>query len=98
MSKQIRHGDILLVPVAAPVPVGAPDTRREVLAEGEMTGHAHTLTAERVVRWQDFVVGYGSPVLDHQEHGSAALVDGQVYRVVQQREYTLTGMWQRVAD
>lgn len=104
----VRQGDVLLVPVdsipdaAGPV---ARDAGRVVLAYGEVTGHAHAITAataglleaggERYLRVSAPVV------LAHEEHAAIAVPPGS-YRVVIQREYVpseRTGAaWRRVAD
>ena len=93
-ARQVRQGDVLLLPVEADLPHGAralPRVRgRVVLAEGEVTGHAHairgagaTLLAAGDDRWLRVTV----PVtLDHEEHAPIEVGPG-TYRVVIQREY-----------
>jgi hypothetical protein len=97
--RQYRQGDVLIERVDS-VPTGAQKqvrSRRIVLAEGEATGHSHTLefgtidddpadwwkvgTDEKIVR-----VGPGARV-SHQEHATIPLPPG-IYRVRRQREYT----------
>ncbi len=99
-----RQGDVLLIPATIPQaarPVGA-DSSRLVLAEGEATGHAHTVlaseaelyeTANSAERWLRVHV---RATLTHQEHGAIALPAGD-YRVVRQREYSPEAIRQ-VAD
>lgn len=100
----IRQGDVLLVPVDCTPPQNAKRLNAVILAEGEITGHNHTLTAEAgILRWQDFVVVQGDKpgILQHPDHDPepAAVVEpGVVYRVVHQREYTLSEQWQQVRD
>jgi hypothetical protein len=96
VARMIRQGDVLLVPVDsvpdAVVPV-ARENGRLVLAEGEMTGHAHVIEAEQVELVtaeqanQLYLLVHGcDPVeLLHEEH-STLPVEAGMYRVVQQRE------------
>ncbi|MEK0085334.1 hypothetical protein [Benzoatithermus flavus] len=111
-----RQGDILLEPIPA-VPVGCaelPARERKgelvhVLAEGEVSGHAHCIAAGpdiRFLRRQDgsdpLAVGYLAlkklARLVHDEHGAIELPPGN-YRVIQQRRYDPgTGLWRRVQD
>ena len=96
MARMIRQGDVLLVPVDrvpdAVVPV-ARENGRLVLAEGEVTGHAHVIEAEQAElvtadqAAELYLLVYGSdPVeLRHEEH-SALPVEAGAYRVVIQRE------------
>ena len=44
MQYQVRHGDLLIVRVDS-IPEGATKRKGKTLAEGEATGHAHTLEA-----------------------------------------------------
>ena len=92
-----RQGDVLLVP-CADIPTGAyeeaAENGRVVLARGEQTGHAHTMTADRVCYFREDgtgggfirVTGVASVDLAHEEHASLAIPPGN-YRVVQQHEY-----------
>jgi hypothetical protein len=64
------------------------------LAQGELTGHAHTICApeaELVTREQAdelYLLVYGEEVvLEHEEHDRIALPPGN-YRVLRQREYS----------
>lgn len=104
MLGQIRQGDVLLVPVDEKPPTDTLIKRKVVLAEGEMTGHAHTLAAEAgIIAWRDmvWVLGNEPGVLFHEEHDPApapVVTPGQAYRVVIQREYSLDGMWRQVVD
>src|SRR5574337_190971 len=78
----IRHGDVVLVPVAE-VPAGKTVRRKHgklVLAEGEITGHAHVIEApdvklvtseeaEELRLW--LLVETAEPVaLTHEEHAT----------------------------
>jgi len=107
MADQIRQGDVLLVPVDAEPPAGD-GKPLVVLAEGELTGHAHRLRApagvldwtageERYVR----VLGTEKGTLQHEDHDPepvAVVEPGQTYRVVPQREWDLSGQWRQVVD
>lgn len=93
-----RQGDVLLVPCEGFPPAAKPQQSldgRVVLAEGERTGHAHTMPSDRVVLFREDGAGHGGylrvegarPVaLSHEEHATIDVAPG-TYRVVQQREY-----------
>ena len=89
----IRQGDVYLKPCDK-IPAGAkeiePINGRLVLAEGEATGHAHTIEADCATLFgvdESMVVVVDKPTtLDHQEHGALEVAPGQ-YWVVGQREY-----------
>lgn len=93
-----RHGDILLARVEEEVPVDAKKLRHLVLAEGELTGHAHRI-AERdraeLFRFLDhrhqevmyLKITAPEATLVHQEHGPITLRQG-VYTFWRQREYS----------
>jgi len=91
-----RQGDVLLVAVkAAPEPgvsVGRQDGRL-VLADGEVSGHAHAIVAERAHLVSDeladqlYLLVHGDDVkLEHEEHDTVTVPPG-IYRVVRQWEY-----------
>ena len=96
-SMQYRQGDVLLIPCnalprwARPL---APPGGVVVLAHGEVTGHAHTMMAERVRYFREDgsgrgfiqVHGGGPAALQHQEH-APVLVEPGLYEVRRQREY-----------
>ena len=92
-ARQVRQGDVLLVPAEA-VPTGAKSVRRDggrvILAYGEVTGHAHAIrsTAARLLEAQEerYLVTSDTVTLEHEEHGPIAIAPG-TYRVVIQREY-----------
>jgi hypothetical protein len=87
-----RHGDILVAAVDA-VPADAKKLRHLVLAEGEMTGHAHrVLEPGSAVLYQakgDLFLSVVAEraTLVHEEHGPIMLERG-AYRVWRQREYS----------
>ena len=103
----IRQGDLLLVPVPG-LPEGSRCVRsgRLVLAEGELTGHAHVVDDERASlhreRWSSAasylnVEGVEPVFLTHEEH-DRLLVPPGVYEVRQQREYVPVRHFRRVSD
>ena len=64
-----------------------------VVAEGELTGHAHAFPAKRVQLFRErqsqrsfLTVAEGGARLSHEEHGSIQVPAGQ-YELRQQREY-----------
>lgn len=89
MRKMLRQGDVLLVPVPKVSgerikPVGG----RYILAEGEQTGHHHSVAATpNVATFMDgnrlFLHIVGTTELEHQEHNPLPL-EGD-YEVVLQR-------------
>ena len=96
----IRQGDILLIPVTDTPPATTPvprDNGRVVLAYGEVTGHAHTINADRVTlvtaqqaddlrAW--LLVETSEPVaLLHEEHDTVTIPPG-IFEVRRQREYS----------
>jgi hypothetical protein len=90
---QVRQGDVLLVPVDE-IPASARPLARSggrvVLAEGEVTGHAHVIRspgATLLEAGDERHLRVNAPVtLDHQEHDPIRVTPG-TYRVVIQREY-----------
>ncbi len=88
-----RQGDVLLLEEPSPPSRLEVAARRGrlVLAEGELTGHAHVVEDPRArlaeIRDEVFlVVDDGAPVaLRHEEHDELKVEPG-VYRVVQQRQ------------
>jgi hypothetical protein len=86
IAKQYRQGDVLVTP--ARIPAGAVRQCQGVitLAEGEVTGHSHTITAtaEKVEHYIHDATGepilylrVKEPVvLSHQEHAPATLEPG----------------------
>jgi hypothetical protein len=86
-----RHGDVLVSEVDA-IPGDAVKRPHLVLAEGEMTGHAHRIaevgSAELYQRGPEMFLRILAPTatLVHDEHGPITLSQG-TYRVWRQREY-----------
>jgi hypothetical protein len=92
--RQVRQGDVLLVPVeeipATARPVGR-DAGRVVLAYGEVTGHAHAIRAAGARQLEAdgrryLAVADHAVTLEHEEHGPIVVAPG-TYRIVIQREY-----------
>ena len=92
----VRQGDVLLVAVEA-IPDDAveqprDESRRVVLAYGEVTGHAHSLHEPGVsmlcaANQEVFLRVVEPSNLVHEEHDRIAIPPG-LYRVVRQREWT----------
>jgi len=92
---QYRQGDVLIEAIKT-IPDSAkperPKGQRVVLAEGELTGHAHTLPASSVMalavpEGDLFIRVRRASLLMHQEHGKIEIPAGE-YRVTRQREYS----------
>ncbi len=88
-----RHGDVFIEQVRS-IPPGLTPTRVPVLAEGELTGHAHRIqeagAAEFFIGPVDgerfFRIKTPSATVVHEEHGPITLTKG-AYRSWIQREY-----------
>lgn len=109
-SRLYRQGDILIVEVRS-IPQNAkeqkPTGNRHILAEGEVTGHHHSIGAEPGIallaeaegiaarRWLQ-IDNEGGAVLTHQEHAPITLPPG-TWEVRRQREYSPQEV-RRVAD
>jgi hypothetical protein len=97
-----RQGDVFIIPITAR-PKGDAQTRRPVLAEGEVTGHAHRL--EKQSQGEVFAIGEqlfldvlgDSATIVHEEHGPITLPHG-LYEVRIQREYVPKAIPRRVVD
>lgn len=92
---QFRQGDVLLIKVGS-IPKSAkrmPAKKgRMILAEGEATGHSHSVDASKGALYIDktgevFLLAKDGCTLVHQEHAPIDL-DAGAYRVCRQREYT----------
>ncbi|MGJ8650862.1 MAG: hypothetical protein ACSHX4_10930 [Opitutaceae bacterium] len=93
--KHFRQGDILVrgIPNLPKRLKRLKATDRYILAEGEATGHCHSLEAvEGLTIYQQednglfLKIGSEAAELKHQEHGTITLPLGN-YEVVRQREY-----------
>jgi hypothetical protein len=97
MTMQYRQGDVLLCAVDGIPPAAKPVPRegdRVVVALGELTGHAHALTAAGVRIFREkgsgrsfLLIGKDGARLCHEEHDPILLPEG-CYEIVRQREYT----------
>lgn len=104
----VRQGDILIIPTSEPRPDGLTSQPRDaagrlVLAEGEITGHAHAIAdPDAELFGGDLedrfltVLADGGVTLRHEEHAPIHLPLGD-YVVRRQREWT-AGDVRRVAD
>ena len=82
-----RQGDLLIE--AANIPAGAKALATRVLAEGEVTGHAHVVQGDVTLYELNGVLYIhveDTATVTHEEHAEIALPAGD-YRVVRQREY-----------
>ena len=102
MAAQIRQGDVLLIPRAAPEGAQLRGGDSLVLARGEVTGHAHRLLGP-VAAWRGedgrryVLVGEGVTIT-HEEHDPIpAPVPPGWYEVRQQQTWWADG-WRRVRD
>ena len=97
MNRQYRQGDVLLCAIYS-IPKEARlvpnDGERVVVAQGELTGHAHAFAAAAVQMLRDtasgrtfLVIGEDGAALRHEEHDAIVLLEGR-YEVRRQREYT----------
>lgn len=91
---QLQQGDVLITRVDT-MPTGgravAAKPRGYVVAEGEATGHAHTLTPEAVLEMREvdgvLYARIAGPVdLLHEEHKPVSLTEG-VFRFDRVQEY-----------
>jgi hypothetical protein len=96
MSEQYRQGDVLLRAIDR-IPSGARPVpgkrRRVVVAEGELTGHAHAFATGDVKLLRDnrsrrsfLRIPAGGAPLSHEEHATILVPQGR-YEVLLQREY-----------
>ena len=104
MKGQIYQGDVMIERIAS-LPSGTRKVRTNgLLAEGEATGHHHSvavLDAAEVLEIGDGlylnVTAEGGVSIVHQEH-DAVHVDPGIYRVVRQREYDSAEGWRQTRD
>jgi hypothetical protein len=101
----VRQGDVLLVPIAPrksgrPTRAIAPVNGRYILAEGEVTGHHHSVPARANIAFETdgidafLTVQQRATALAHQEHSSLTLAPSD-YDVILQRR-ALPGSEQKV--
>lgn len=88
-----RQGDVLVRRIDKIPAKAQPRARkgRIVLAEGEVTGHAHAIVEPEALLYdlgdELFLHADGTVTLRHEEHAPISLPPGD-YQVVRQREYT----------
>lgn len=102
---QYRHGDVLIQRRSSPIPEGVSQLSHVTLAEGEATGHSHTL--ERPVQGagpvlferdgQLYFKTNRKTAVTHQEHARIPLPRGS-YEIIHQREYQPAAAPRRVVD
>lgn len=91
--KMYRQGDVLLVETTDTPegPSAIPKDGRHILAYGEATGHAHTVSAALADLFEQpdrrLLVARSMCTLSHEEHAHIEIPAG-TYRVTIQREYT----------
>lgn len=97
---KFRHGDVLICSTKI-IPKNAKKLTHLVLAEGEVTFHAHRITEGDATLYEENGVLYlhvesETATLTHEEHKRIDLPKGD-YQITIQREYQPDG-WRRVAD
>jgi hypothetical protein len=92
-----RHGDVLLT--SKQIPKSAKRKQTKIVAEGEVTGHAHRL--ENGTIYEDgeqlYVRARKGAALTHEEHLREEIAQDE-YQVTIQREYDDEKEWRQVAD
>lgn len=89
-EQYFRHGDLLLKPIAE-IPEDAAKVNTNVLAEGEATGHHHTLSGQCQVYAKGDTKFFSVSTkegakLSHQEHKQISIPEGN-YAVLNEREF-----------
>lgn len=80
-----------------------PDNERNILAYGEVTGHAHALPAATTELYATndnsrlYLVVKTKEFVTHEEHDPIQLDQG-IYEIIRQREYDDEKEWRQVAD
>jgi len=83
-----RHGDLCIKSIKA-IPEGAKEVKTNILARGEVTGHAHRLIdGDYTVYEKDGVMHFRSGVthIDHEEHGVREIAP-DTYIVEREQEF-----------
>lgn len=93
-----RHGDVTLI-VVRDLPKSAVHCKSSVLAEGEVTGHAHTVVNGEVFELAGlkYLQANKGCTISHEEHGTKQVEPG-VYIVPIKRQYDAENGWERVVD
>ena len=88
----VRHGDVLLVPAEIPTDaVSTGEKQEQILAEGEVTGHAHRLSCDMPIDLlvkgaQRYLRVPREARLAHEEHKALSIVPG-TYEISIEKEY-----------
>jgi hypothetical protein len=91
MAKYYQHGDVLIRPEHIPTAARRVSTR--VLAQGELTGHAHRVSDEAEAELYEHEgtlflrVGPGGAPVTHEEHATRMIDAPGDYRIDRVREY-----------
>lgn len=105
--KMFRQGDVLIVAVVS-IPSNVIAVKRSkrgvVLAEGEVTGHAHRIPSRSASLYRSEsdarflrVMGPAPVALNHEEHKTVSIPPGR-YKVVIHAEYVPGELPRQVAD
>ena len=97
-KENYRHGDVIIMPTKD---VKGELQDKNVLAEGEVTGHSHQITKgnAQLFKYSDkayLKVKSEIAALTHEEHKKIELPAGD-YEVIIQRDYIPDG-WKKVVD
>jgi hypothetical protein len=97
-----RHGDVIVLD-EQPLPSEAKKQASNVVAEGEVTGHAHRLSNGSVfdIGGTLMITADDDAALTHEEHAKLDLPKtrkGFGYPIIIQREYDDEQEWRQVAD
>ncbi len=100
---QYQHGDVLIEQVGEiPKSAKKQKTERIVIAEGEVTGHAHVVTTPGVESFVEDAMMYIKSLIPwevkHEEHAPIEIPPG-IYKISRVREYDhITEMERQVRD
>jgi hypothetical protein len=99
--KPFRQGDVILIPGVPTSLEASQKLEHLVLAEGEVTGHAHRISAGEAELYEKEGTLYlrvlsDTALITHEEHQPISLPKGE-WTVRIQREYEPAG-WRYVAD
>ena len=93
---QHRHGDVLLTRIGD-CELTAAGEREIVVAEGEVTGHAHRVNGDGAALLGERLYLPAGGTIDHEEHGLQVLTPG-VYEVRRQAQWHEVVGWRPVRD
>lgn len=103
MKEQYRQGDVLIEKInSIPKKLKKEKAKKIILAEGEATGHAHTMDINDADWWKngdEQVVSLKKEkaLVKHEEHKPIELPLGD-YQIIRQREYHPTMKERKVED